>query len=341
MRKELAAFAQAQATLDELRAVNTRLAGQLLRARVGKDELVEAVYRGAKDAAAGLSIPPVPVPKLKDGMRGTEEVAVIVLSDLQLAKRTPTYNTRVCEQRVERMAEKVARMVAIQRSDHPVQRARVYLLGDIVEGELIFGHQAHQIDGSLYQQVAVTGPRIVTGFLRRMLALFEAVHVVGVVGNHGELGGVTRRSYNPTTNADRILYRFCQQLLAAEKRLTWHIPDMENEHCFYAVDYPVGEHHGFMLFHGNQLNKDVSQWPRRIALWRSGGIPEPFRYSIHGHWHTPVRLQINELTAFCNGSTESTNTYAQERLSAVGKPEQFVCFVHPKHGITGEYWVKL
>jgi len=65
---------------------------------------------------------------------GDEEVAVAVLSDWQLAKRTSTYNSDVCEERIERLADRIIRLTNIQRADHPVDTLHVHLLGDIVEG---------------------------------------------------------------------------------------------------------------------------------------------------------------------------------------------------------------
>ncbi len=47
------------------------------------EELVEAIYRAAKDAAVGMKIPAVPAPK-PDKRKGKREVAVVQLSDWQL-----------------------------------------------------------------------------------------------------------------------------------------------------------------------------------------------------------------------------------------------------------------
>src|SRR5262245_9286373 len=85
-----------------------------------------------------------------------------MLSDWHLAKRTASYNSDVCEQRIEAYADKVLRLTALQRSDHPVKHLRAYLLGDLLEDELIFPGQAHLIDASLYRQVMVDGPRILS-----------------------------------------------------------------------------------------------------------------------------------------------------------------------------------
>lgn len=338
---------EAQRLEDELRGTNERLARQLEQEKRRTDRLVAAVYQAVRDAAAGLRIGPVRPPKLRTGGKGDPEVAIPVLSDMQLAKYTPTYNTRVCEERVALYAEKIVKLATIQRADHPVRSCRVWWLGDMVEGEMIFPHQAHQIDASLYRQAFVDGPRILVSFLRQLLAAFDQVHVTAVPGNHGNIGGKAGRAHNPETNADRMLYTFVQGLLAGEKRLTWNVAYERNESGWYAVDYPHGpEHgHGILGFHGHQIPGSANYSQKTIANYvyglASGAVPEPFDTVVHGHWHNARRTEVNRLVIYGNGSTESDNRYAQERLAAMGRPTQLLLFAHPRQGITSEHWVRL
>jgi len=341
------------AAIDErvrfLQDTNRRLMAQLTKARVSKQDLVDAVYRAASDGIANLDIKPVVPPRL-DKRQKSAETAVAVLSDWQLAKMTETYSSKVCEERIEKYAEKVIALTDIQRADHPVRDCRVYLLGDILEAELIFPGQAHAVDASLYRQVTIDGPRILSNFLRKMLSHFDHVHAVGVIGNHGAIAGFRiGRQFHPESNADRMLYRIVQQILEPEKRLTWNIPDGGVERKWYATDL-VGEK-TFFLFHGDQVRGTMLGFPwygfgRRLQGWRNGaiktgGIPIPFDYALSGHFHTPVRLFLNTITLWGNGSTESSNEYAAENMAAAGEPCQWLLFSHPKHGVTAEYLVHL
>ena len=90
--------------------------------------------------------------------------AVAILSDVQLAKVTPDYSTEVAEARVIEYANKIVNLTNLQRHAHTVKKCAVLVAGDIVEGELIFPGQSHLIDASLYNQVTVDGPRILTKF---------------------------------------------------------------------------------------------------------------------------------------------------------------------------------
>ena len=175
----------AEQVIADLRRSNERLSRENVALKLRQSELTEAVYRAAKDAASGLALPPVKPVKKDRRDQPTSETAIAVLSDWQLAKVTPSYDSMMCEIRIGLYAKKLKELVDIQRTHHPVRDLRVYLLGDIVEGELIFPGQSHLIDSSLYRQVMSDGPRILGNFLREMCAHFENVHVVGVIGNHG------------------------------------------------------------------------------------------------------------------------------------------------------------
>lgn len=318
----------------------------LHQAKVSKAELVAAVYQAALDAASSLEVPPVPAPT-KDKRQGGE-VAIAVMADWQLSKRTSTYNSDICEKRIAQYTDKVRKLTKIQRADHPVSEARIYLLGDLVEGELIFAGQSHLIDASLYAQVVERGPKILAGAVRAMLAEFDKVHVVGVIGNHGSLGGRARGEYSPESNADAMMYEVSKLLVLQDKdsakRLTWESNVVRGERRWYAVDY-VGKK-GFMLFHGDQIKGGFAGYPwygfgKKIMGWRMGAIPEPFDYALSGHFHTPVRGLYGNIRHWGSGSPESSNTYAAENLAAQGTPSQWLLFCHPGHGVTAEYEVHL
>src|SRR5690606_39561560 len=85
------------------------------------EAVVEAVYSAVADSIQALNIPPVEPPK-KDRRTKGEEIAVLLQSDWQLGKRTPTYSSEVCEARIALLREKVDRLVVILRADHPVKR---------------------------------------------------------------------------------------------------------------------------------------------------------------------------------------------------------------------------
>jgi hypothetical protein len=322
---------------SELKVNYIKLKAEYEKLKVKEDHLAESVYRAITENLKEEKHVPAPKPP-KDRRKGSEEVAVAVLADWQLAKITPDYNTEVCEKRIEEYADKVIHLTEIQRQDHPVREIRIWVLGDIIEGELIFPGQSFLIDGGLYRQITVDGPRIMKNFINKMLANFEKVTFVGVIGNHGSVGGRARRDHDPETNGDRMLYRIMQLVFENEKRIEFHIPDGRGERNWYAIDN-IGNYSS-LLIHGDQFGSlsTFYSFQKKIYGWKVGAIQEHFDDVYFGHFHTPTKMTFNTVQARISGSPESTNTYAIEALAAVGRASQPLMFVHPEKGIvTAEY----
>ena len=317
---------------------------ELDEAKRHKKALVDKVYEACFDAASAFEYPTL-TPPAADLRKGTADVAVWVMSDWQLGKRTPDYDSEVCERRVREYGSIAKRLTEDHRSHVPVRECHIYCLGDMIEGELIFPGQAHRIDASLFRQLAVYGPRILIGLIRDALATYEKVRVVWVKGNHGDLGGRSRREMHPESNGDAMLYEIVRARLEGDDRLTTSPTYVDGEGLWYAVD-PIGDH-AFFLWHGYQnqggsaLGYPWYGFGKKIGGYATGAVPEWFDYSIAGHYHTPSRFNVGRITHWGNGSTESTNTYAQEALAAMGRPSQWLFFVHPQHGVVAEHEVKL
>lgn len=326
----------------DLRDALNRALRDLAKAKASKEELVAAVYRAVDDNLKALAFGPVQRPT-RDRRLGKEETAIIAFSDLQLSQVTPTFNTEVAEKRVELFAEKILRLIDLQRSSHPVRRAKVYFIGDLVEGEQVYAGQAFQIDSSLFAQTTLHGPRILTNFLRTLLTSLDGIDVVSVPGNHGRVG--RNGEFNPETNADRMLSSIVKMLFEAsgEKRVTWRIPDGYGRNSWYAVD---GE--GLLstlLWHGHQARRTSSSshlpFYKLVLGWRAGAIPEPFNLSICGHHHVPTMLNIGPVTHFINGTFSSDSEYAVERLASNAQAAQWLLFGRPDRGVTASYLANL
>lgn len=324
-------------TDSELRLSYNKLLQEYTKLKTKSDDLSDAIYRAVKEDIESSKSEPIIKPKFTKSSRG-EEVAVAIISDWQLAKITPDYNSKVCEERIYRYAEKVVQLTEIQRQDHPVKELRIWALGDIIEGELIFPGQSFLVDGGLYRQITVDGPRIMKNFINIMLEHFEKITFVGVIGNHGSIGGRGRRDHDPETNGDRMLYRITQLMFEKENRVEFKIPDGRGERHWYAVD-KIGKYKG-MLCHGDQFGSlsTFYGFQKKAYGWKIGAIDDDFDDIYIGHFHTPTKMTFNTVQVRISGSPESTNTYASESLAAAGRPSQPLIFVHPEKGIvTAEY----
>ena len=332
--------------IQELKSDNLKLLKQLDKAKNKKEDMIEAVYSAVSTNLRTWNKPLIPKPKLSKANKN-QEIAVAVLSDVQLAKVTPDYNTKIAEKRVIEYAHKIVELTNLQRNAHPVNKCVVLAAGDIVEGELIFPGQSHLIDSSLYHQVTVDGPRILTAFFDILLANFKEVDVHWVIGNHGSLGGRARKDYHPDSNADRMLGKIMSMIYDSDKRISFTIPDSTGDnHWFDIAD--LGKECKFFVWHGDNI-RGHSGFPwygfgKKLLGWKalaSRGLMPDFDYAIAGHFHTPTTMYVNDVRLWVNGSTESYNTFALEQLASMGRPCQWLLFAKPGHGVTAEYLVKL
>jgi hypothetical protein len=315
--------------LDFVRKENARLNNLVNKHKSMADEILDAVYKAMSENLKQVTVRP---PKNSPRKSYKEElVCNPTNADTQLGKVTPSYNSDVAAERIELYTSRVIEYAEALRHTSPITRAHVWFLGDIVEGEGIFPSQPHVIDTSVYAQVAKNGPEIYASQLRRLLEVFDEVVVTAVIGNHGRLS----KFHNPESNMDRMLYKILEHIFAYEPRIKFNIPDGHGESMFWAVD-AIGNY-STLLLHGDQLPAPTSgaTYQRRILGWKSGAIPVPFDDVIMGHWHQNTKMTINQTVVRISGSPESNNTFAQERLSAVGRPSQHLQFISPVNGV---YW---
>lgn len=324
----------------ELRKIITQLQRQLAQEKDKRQMYFDAIHDSIEIAVAGITFPAVKQPD-RDKRKKGEEFAIAVMSDWQLGKQTPTYDSDICADRVDLYAEKVIEIANLQRQDHPVKEIHLAMLGDMVEGELIFPGQAYEIDSSLFDQI-VNGRNIMDRFVRDMAANFEQVHIHAVPGNHGYLGGRQRREMHKKSNSDRLLYTFCELGTRDLPNVHWNIA----EDWWLIAD--LGDQCKFLLAHGNQVKGYQGipwyGWTRKVLGWRSLEKIWPqfeFDHVLAGHFHTPVSIYTNGIRLWVNASTESHNPYALEQMAAAGEPAQWLLFGKKGKGLTAEYLVSL
>ena len=322
-------------SLFELREALKRALAEKAKLKHRNEEMVRAIYQAAKDAA--LSLPPVKAkPPTKDTRKGKAEVAVIHCTDWQLGKRTVSYGSETCGQRIERFIDKCLHITEIQRKHHPVKEAVLMLGGDMVEGLGIFPGQIYEVDSLLYEQLFEVS-RLISNTIATLASNFETVRVVCEYGNHGRIG---RYGEMPKgDNIDRISYEI------ARNKVGHLVKDWQASDAWYQI-VKIGNYTA-LLVHGDEIKSFGGNTPafgilRKVNAW-AGGVIEDFNDCYMGHWHTPMSLTMsNGGRIFVTGSPESHNEYAREFVAATGIPSQRLHFIDPDKGrVAAEYVVWL
>ena len=296
------------------------------------------------DIVKGIfKVPPTfilpPVPKLKVN-KGGDEIAVLHISDTQIGKENPTFNSQIAAERLQLLAEKVVRITEVRRAGSDIEEILVLLGGDIVEGEEIFSSQPYEIDSDVLTQAVKTAPAAITNVLLYLLANFKKVRVSCCRGNHGRVGKGTG---SPKTNWDTVCYYVTKYMLESaaaaqginlKNRLEFKIED----DSFYTIDKVCGW--GVLMVHGHQIRGSGGVFPisgatRKVFGW-TDSIPENFNYMFLGHFHQAAMVSLNHRVILFNGTIESSNMYAQEELAATGYPCQRLSFFNKEHGLISD-----
>lgn len=337
--EDIGKLADAMDQIAKLRRERDNLARQLHDVKHRHADYLETVDNAIRESVGRIRLTPVRF-RAPTHMPFRDEHPIALLSDLQTGKVTPDYNSEVARQRVMAYAKKIVKIATHNRND--MKSITVCMLGDMLEGVDIFPGQQWLIDSTLYDQMFNTTPVILADFCRYLLAHFERVTVVAVDGNHGRIG--RRGQFGPSDNADRMVYRILAMLLRDEPRFALNMTDPDNERNWYQV--VEWGNYSAMLIHGDQI-RGHSGFPwyglaKKVNGWGSGGVPERFTDLFMGHWHQLARIPLNHRAVWCNGSTESTNTYASESLAAQSEPAQWLLFVDPERGcVNASYGVQL
>lgn len=340
-----AVTADPEVAIAELRKSNVRLQSQLAKASDRTETLRSALYEAAKDALlANGPMRPTPAPKRDGRRKARAEVALLHLTDWQGSKVTPSYNSQIMRERVERVWAKTAEITDIQRAHHPVRKLVILLGGDMIEGLFNYPAQLAQIDATLFQQWATVSALLVDT-VRWALSFFDEVEVVAEWGNHGRIG--SKRDHVPKAdNFDRMVYEHARQLLAHERRLLWRDCPEDIQRV------EIGAYKA-LLIHGDEVGRNGFASPATIVRhadrWRSGafrvdGEPWAFRDVYLGHYHTHQEFAManGEGAIYMTGSTESDNRYAMDTMAASASPSQRLHFIDPEKGrVAAQYKVHL
>jgi hypothetical protein len=338
-------WAKAQKSeLPEIRALkqdNALLRRKLESHETGVSLIIQAVKESYIDPP-DLVIPPAPRFKRKR----SEEIAIMHLSDTQLGKRTATYGSAIGQIRIMNFAKKVVDITNMRRNSAMINELRIYMGGDMIEGEDIFPGQAHEIDQVLFDQAVKTAPSIFVKMILYLLQHFEKITVCCVPGNHGRNG---RKGNNGSkrTNWDKVVYEITSFILLGNDDSPR--PDLRGRLSFdIAEDWYVVDRvfdWGNLQLHGDQIRGGFAGFPWYGTAKKAWGwidsIDEPWDYLWFGHFHTYASAVLNHRIFLANGTTESSNVYAQEQLAASGFPCQRLSFFNAKHGLISDNQVFL
>jgi len=274
----------------------------------------------------------VSAPKLphKDG--GNEERVCLLLSDLHVGRRTPTFNSNVYIDRMSQLYESLERIVRLHRNNSVLRIIHVFDAGDNVHGERV-GQQGRMNDFEfgIPEQLAMS-TSVMGELIDKLLGLFDEVHWHDAPGNHGNLDKI----YSAGSNWDIVRVNLMENLKKNQGRIFFHRPPHINRVAFSIAEVM---NHKFLVTHGDTI-KSYGGFPfasviKKMEHWR---FIEHFDVAVLGHFHTPNVLSFNGMPIIMNGTLVSHDEYALQ-LGYDSPPSQTIFGTSEKYPVTWLYQI--
>jgi len=270
-----------------------------------------------------------------------EEVALLLLSDLHIGKKTPTYNSSVFKERMVNLRKSMMSVVTGMRSIRPVNKLVIVMNGDIIDAESIYPSQSIDgIDAFIISQIFSTGLPALTEFVLYCAENFDKVDIHCVRGNHGKLNA-SKWSSSKTTNWDTVIYKALEALTVNQKNIKWNVVVNDWKNYFKIFNYGFFHTHGDMI--KSYYNIPMYGMTRQSQRW-ANAFRDKIRldYFLFSHFHSlNTGQRWNDLEIFVNGAFVTDDQFALEKMGVCSKAEQLIIGVHPKHGVTWRFRLNL
>lgn len=320
-----------------------------------KERLQEELFLSVLEKAVrSFPVPSKIAPPPTRTRLGGEEVAVILLSDWHIGEivRPETvsgvneYNELIAAARLEFLASKVAELVDLQRHYTTINRAVVWLGGDMVSGII---HQELRDTAILLavEQTALAG-YLMAQLIAEISTLFKEVVVVTTVGNHGRISKKKTFKTHTINNLDYVAYQICAFALRNYKHLKFVIDPA----LFRYMDIFGWR---FVFSHGDEtkswmqipfygLRRDFAAKQAINVYVHSGGdltsAVQPVNYKVVGHFHTGGIVPDNLGDIIMNGTLKGVDEFSFAK-GFISRPFQYLFGVHRENGLTFNYRIWL
>jgi hypothetical protein len=282
---------------------------------------------------------PIPVPEIKLSQGRPERVFSLSLSDLHVGQLVTLedsagieeYNIEVFHKRMDVLINKLAAIAERTRLWANLNTIEFNLLGDNIEGELIFPSQSFYTEAAFLDQIKHCRQGLGKLF-RYATSAFNKVRVRCVQGNHGRPGS---KGFNHhRTNFDTLLYEFLAVMFEDQPNLEFYISKTQD--MFYVI--PEIPDFNILLIHGNGLSKNKLDTVKHqyAALYN-----KPVNYIFTGHFHTVITEEIANGGIGINGSWVGGNNYSISTLRAANLPKQALYVFDPEIGLDTQHNIYL
>lgn len=277
---------------------------------------------------------------------GTPEHVVLLLSDLHVGQEFTddetghinAYNMDLFYQRAEGLQKSVVEITNLHKRERPLPELHVFCLGDMVQGGKMNGEwgPASSAHTNVAKCAAIAG-KVCGNMMRDWANHYEKINFTGVIGNHGR-AGATKNSDPIGANWDNVAYSQLSAEFEGHKQISISYSD-----TFWAQKNVLGTE--FLLVHGdycgNSMNSLLALDQKMRGITQKVPNSKPFHNLCLGHFHSQMTIQTSMGRVMVNGSFVGADMHSLQHLKSGTTPSQRLLGVHPRNGITWDYWLDL
>lgn len=315
---------------------------------VSKESFFTSLETKLLEANKAVAVPafaPTVIIKTPKNKR-TAEHMVLLLSDLHVGEefdREETgninqYNKEIFLRRANNLQKAIPEILGIHSEAYSVPELHILCLGDMVQGGNANGEWGPANIGHMdvYEQATVAA-KTVGNMIRDWERYFSKVSFTGVIGNHGR-GGATKNSDGIGANWDNVCYSTLRGEMVGSAKT-----NVEWSKTWWFQKNIMGTE--FLLLHGDYcrsgLNSLLSLDQKMRGITSKVPNLPPFNILCVGHFHNNVQIETSMGRVMVNGSFPGSDMHSLQHLQSGSKPSQVIFGVHPRRGITWQYWLDL
>lgn len=238
------------------------------------------------------------------------------------------YNIRIANERAKTLIHKTIDLLTNHMVNPDYPGIHLFLGGDMFSGTL---HDLSETNEVPMMKAFLDLYGVLVWCIEALAQTFPAVHVAGVVGNHGRTSFKPKTKDRTATNFDWLMYCMLEKNFESQKQITFNIPE--------STDVVVEIYkHKYLFTHGDQfrggdgiigplgpiIRGDFKKRTRNMQI----GLD--YDTLVCGHFHRYISTRQN----IVNGSLCGYNEYAFLGNFPYEPPIQALWITHPDHGIT-------
>ena len=283
-------------------------------------------------------------PKVRRSTGTREEVSILTISDTHIGsyntvfdgdtgKKIITYNEAIFKDELQVLQDSIIEIHGILSHSYSLKKLVIFVLGDILTNDRIFEGQEWEIEKTVGLQLW-DGVNYFTKFFNNLLAVYDTIEIVGVVGNHGRSQPMKESDNEPVeSNFEYHLYRIWQKQFEDSKRIKVIVPNTRR--YLYNVN---GWNH--LIEHGDAIRGMAEQ--ALIKQIKELYINTKFDIFQMGHIHSIKEIEISDrIIAKINGAWIEKDQYAFRKFKTYSVPKQWFFGCNEKRPETWAYKLDL